>query len=184
MAVLHEPRTLGLYGADLYAVELINRVVRRIDLGSHGLVHPISTLAGEGDSGSLEEGVLALNAFLGFPLDVLRVADHVVVSDGNSLRVRSVDLASGLIWTVAGSGTNGWAGDGSDADTAAMGQARGLAAVGDLLFMTHNNEHGPLLRVVGFEEPQALMQRGQDITDLVSVWIEGFRSVASNGPFV
>lgn len=78
----------------------------------------ISTIAGGGTS--RDEGVPATQALLEYPEDVAVDAQgNLFVSDWYTLRVRKID-SSGVIRTVAGTGRNGYNGDGIAATNATI----------------------------------------------------------------
>ena len=96
----------------------------------------ITTVAGTGAAGYSGDGgqaVLAqLNTAHGVAVDVAR--NFLYIGDQASNRVRQVDLATGIITTVAGTGAAGYAGDGGQATAAAIGSPYGVDvdAVGNL----------------------------------------------------
>lgn len=65
----------------------------------------VSTIAGTGDAGFGGDGGRAASALLQRPMDLALTADQeLLVADFGNHRIRAVDLASGLIRTVAGTG--------------------------------------------------------------------------------
>ncbi len=113
---------LGPDGA-LYVCEVGSHVVRRVDLQS-GL---ITTVAGSGRKGYAGDGGAAVQAELNEPYEV-RFDSHgnmLFVEMQNHL-VRKVDGASGLITTVAGTGTPGFSGDGGPATKAQLNQPHSI----------------------------------------------------------
>jgi sugar lactone lactonase YvrE len=117
-AALDAPSGLALdANGDLYVADSGNFVVRKID----GRTGVITTIAGNGTRGSAHDGVPATTAALTDPEGVaLDGEGHLLIADRGDARVRSVDLASGVIGTVAGSGVAGSSGDGGPAKTAAV----------------------------------------------------------------
>ena len=65
------------------------------------------------------------------------------ISDNN--RIREVNLATGVITTVAGNGTDGYSGDGGPATAAELRRPRGVAvdAAGDLFIADYCQQPGP-----------------------------------------
>ena len=102
---------------NLYVAEAMNHCVRRID-GRSGV---ITTLAGTGEPGYSGDGGPATQATLNQPyaLDVAANGDLYVVDRLNAV-IRRVEAASGIISTVAGTGTPGSSGDGGAATQAAL----------------------------------------------------------------
>ena len=80
----------------------------------------ITTVAGNGNYGYSGDGSAATNASLGYPPDVaVDSSGNLFIADVNNEVIRKVDT-SGIITTVAGDGTNGFAGDGGAATNAEL----------------------------------------------------------------
>lgn len=78
----------------------------------------IFSLAGTSVPGFAGDGSAAVDAQLSFPAGVAVAADGaIVVADQNNQRIRRID-PSGVITTIAGTGTYGFAGDGGPATSA------------------------------------------------------------------
>ncbi|MFI9357799.1 NHL domain-containing protein [Streptomyces lydicus] len=122
-AQLNSPYGVAVDGAgDLYITDAENHRVRKV--AGDGT---ISTVAGTGTDGFSGDGGPAASAQLDFPLGV--VADTtgtLYVSDHNNHRVRRV-AGDGTISTVAGTGTDGFSGDGGPAASAQLNYPFGLA---------------------------------------------------------
>ena len=102
---------------NVYIVDCGNARLRRIDVAS-GVV---TTVAGCGEVGQIEDGVGALDARFGRLRDVLVAADGtLVVCDGNCSTVFRLDLVRGFIEFLAGNGSAGFAGDGGPATAAQL----------------------------------------------------------------
>ena len=83
----------------------------------------ISTVAGTGSTsgGYNGDNIQATAATLNIPYDVvLDSFDNIYISDRYNYRVRKVDVSTGLITTVVGTGTSSSAGDGSIASSASI----------------------------------------------------------------
>jgi len=90
---------------NLYIADYGNNMIRRIDAQSG----EISTVAGTGHRGFSGDGELAIFAHLNRPYNVFADDDGgLFISDAGNHRVRHVDLASGVITTIAGTGTFGY----------------------------------------------------------------------------
>lgn len=88
----------------LYLAETLRHRIRVIDLGT-GL---IDTLAGTGTAGYSGDGGPALDAELSAPREVELGPDgHLYVADTDNNTIRAIDLDSGTIRTVAGTGELG-----------------------------------------------------------------------------
>jgi len=98
---------------NLYIADLGNSRIRRVD-GETGI---ISTLAGNGErrSDKNDDVVLALESALSPSGIALDGSGGLIVADMRNHRIRRVDLDSGLISTVAGTGKRGFLGDGEPA---------------------------------------------------------------------
>jgi len=120
-ATFADPRSVVIdpSGA-LIIADRANRRVRRID--SEGVV---TTIAGNGQEGATGDGGPATQAAIGQPVSLaLDASGNLFVASGLN-RVRRVD-PGGRITTVAGTGTEGFAGDGGPAITARLRGPGGL----------------------------------------------------------
>ncbi len=117
-AALSSPHGVAVDNAGhLYIADTGNHRVRRVDLAT-GI---ITTVAGTGVSGFGGDGGPAAAAQLNSPWDVaVDAAGRLFIADSSNSRIRQVDLASGVISTLAGNGTNGYGGDGGPATAAAL----------------------------------------------------------------
>lgn len=107
----------------LYLPEFGAHRVRKVR--SNGI---IITVAGNGNYGSSGDGGLAVNALLNAPFRVaLDGQGNLFISDYANNRVRRIDVVSGIITTVAGTGIAGAEGDGGLATLANLYGATGLA---------------------------------------------------------
>ena len=81
----------------------------------------ITTVAGNGTAGYSGDGGLATSAALHNPEYLtLDSADNLYIGDYLNNRVRKVNVATGIITTIAGNGTGAYAGDGGAATGAAL----------------------------------------------------------------
>jgi uncharacterized protein (TIGR03437 family) len=88
----------------------------------------VSTVAGGNGPGFSGDGGAATAALLSNPTGVaVDATGNIFVADTNNHRIRRVDAASGIITTVAGSGTAGFAGDDGPAIAAQLFSPRGVA---------------------------------------------------------
>lgn len=105
-----------IYG-NIYFAEYGGHRVRKITI-STGL---ISTIAGTGTGGYNGDGIAATTAQLYGPAYIrFDCTGNLFIGDGINHRVRKVDKTSGLISTIAGTGTGGYNGDGIVATTAQL----------------------------------------------------------------
>ena len=129
-AAFNEPYGIAVdMTGNVYVADRHNHCVRRVDSAT-GV---ITTFAGNGSSGfSGDDGAAASAGMVepnGLALDpeqkrlfIADVADH---------RVRVVDLASGVIWTFAGTGEPEHSGDGGPASEAGIHGARAVKVAAD-----------------------------------------------------
>ncbi len=105
----------------VYIADTGNQRVRKIVNGT------ITTIAGNGSSGYTGDGAAATSATLNSPSGlVVDGAGNVYISDYGNNAVRKVS-AAGVITTVAGSGSQGYSGDGFAATSAQLNGPLGLA---------------------------------------------------------
>ena len=114
---------LDLSGS-LYIADSGNHRVRRVNAET-GV---ITTVAGNGTWGSSGDGGVATEANLNVPVAVeLDAAGHLLIVDQDNNQIRRVDVITGVITTVAGTGAAGFSGDGGNARHASLNQPEGLA---------------------------------------------------------
>ena len=87
----------------------------------------INTIAGKGTGGFSGDGGQADSAQLSYP-SCLAIDDtgNVYIADLGNNRIRKVNTTTGIITTVAGNGTGGYAGDGAAATAAQINQPSGV----------------------------------------------------------
>jgi sugar lactone lactonase YvrE len=109
-AQIANPSALAFDAAgDLYFTDRSNHRIRKITM-STGI---ISTVAGTGTQGYNSDGILATAAELNLPNEVaFDAAGNLFIADWINHRVRKVDKITGIISTIAGTGTAGYNGDG------------------------------------------------------------------------
>jgi len=120
----------------LYIPEYFTHRVRKVR--SNGV---IITIAGNGNYGSSGDGGLAVSALLNAPYRVaLDAQGNLFIADSANNRVRRVDVTTGIITTVAGTGTAGIEGDGGLATLANLYGATGLTVdAGGTLYIAQSN---------------------------------------------
>ncbi|MCC6475374.1 MAG: hypothetical protein IT514_16705, partial [Burkholderiales bacterium] len=141
-AQLQVPRGLAM-GPDgsLYIADQASRV-RKVSPG--GI---ISTVAGTGVAGFGGDGGPATQAQLKAPFGVAVGTDGVVyIADTENHRIRRVGT-DGVISTVAGDGTAGFAGDGGPATAAKLRQPRGLLVERDGALVVVDTENHRVRRI-------------------------------------
>jgi len=123
-ARLNGPHHL-LMGPDgaLYVADTWNNVVRRIDLKS-GV---ITRVAGTGRKGFAGDGGPALEADFNGVFAVAFRGGVLHICDVGNRRIRAVDLKTGIVTTVAGTGARGVPLEGTDARTQPLVDPRAIA---------------------------------------------------------
>jgi NHL repeat-containing protein len=108
----------------------------------------INTVAGNGTFGFAGDGGLATLAELSIPADVSPTADGgYLIADTPNQVIRKVS-SSGVITTVAGNGTVGFAGDGGPATAAELRYPDGVAALPDGGFLIADTENSRIRLVL------------------------------------
>lgn len=136
---LSNPTGLALDGkGNLFISDSGNERIRKVDL-STGI---ISTVAGTGVTGFSGDGFEATKTQLSNPLGLAidKQGDLYVVDRGNN-RVRKINMSTGIITTIAGTGEEGYSGDGDLARNAKLSNPTGLAFnnQGDLFVVDRGN---------------------------------------------
>jgi trimeric autotransporter adhesin len=123
-ARISNPEGVAVDGAgNIYIADTYNHRIRKV-VAATGLIF---TVAGSGSYGFGGDGGAATGAQLYYPYGVaVDSAGNLYIADSDNNRVRKVTAATGIITTLAGDGTYGYAGDGAAAFAAQM---RGPTAV-------------------------------------------------------
>jgi sugar lactone lactonase YvrE len=170
---------------NVFIADLRNNRIRKIT--RDGL---ITTVAGTGVAGYSGDGGPAINAQLDTPYGVfLDKDDNLLIADSNNNRIRKV-TSDGIIQTVAGTGKEGYEGDGGPARAAKLNSPQSLAGdpqgriyIGD----EHNNairilEPGGSIRtLVGSKGPGFSGDGGPaseaQIADPENIWVRSDGSI-------
>ncbi len=122
---------------NLYITDFSNSRIRKVN--TLGI---ISTFAGTGIAGFSGDGGLASVAELQYPMSItIDVTGNLYIADHANFRIRKINT-SGIITTIAGTGTAGYSGDGGQATSAKINSSYGLTvdAVGNIYIAdTHNH---------------------------------------------
>lgn len=123
-AQINNPSALAFDdNGDLYFTDRINHRIRKITM-STGI---ISTVAGTGTGGYNGDGIPATTAQINFPNEVSFDADgNLFIADWINHRVRKVNMVTGIISTIAGTGAPGYNGDGIAAASAQINGPCGI----------------------------------------------------------
>jgi sugar lactone lactonase YvrE len=113
---------------DLFIADAANHAVRRVDHATH----IITTLAGQGGrGGDRGDGGPARQALLDKPKGIVFDRNwNLIIADSGNDRIRRVDVNTGIITTIAGTGVTGESGDGGPAVRATLA----LAPDGSIIF--------------------------------------------------
>ncbi len=162
---------------NLYIADFINNRIRKVD--TNGV---ITTVAGNGAFGYAGDGGEATHAELNSPTSVaMDGAGNLYIADMHNQRIRKVD-ANGVITTVAGNGTNGYAGDGGAATNSELNLPHSVAVdgVGNLYIADAGNMR---IRKVSVAGSAVLSLADTVLTDSGNYWViinSPFGSVTSS----
>src|SRR5262245_25395806 len=95
------------------------------------LAGPIETVAGTGKAGFTGDGGKAIEALLNQPFHCDFLGGSLFIAEANNHCVRKVDLKTGTISTVAGTGQKGYTGDGGPATKATFNEPYAVVAEGN-----------------------------------------------------
>ena len=117
-----------LPNGDLLISDTWNNRIRKIDAKTH----VITTITGTGEKGFSGDGGPAAKATFGgiYSISITPDAKTLVLADLDNRRVRSVDLSTGIVTTIAGNGAKGVPKDGAKAASSPLDDPRAVAADG------------------------------------------------------
>lgn len=103
---------------NIYVADAGHNRIRKIN-ANNGI---ITTFAGNGISAYSGDGGLAVNASINGPTDVfVSPSGNIYIAEVGSYVIRKVTVSTGIITTVAGTGVQGYTGDGGSATSARLG---------------------------------------------------------------
>ena len=123
-------------GDMIYIVDTNNNRIRRVFIGL------ITTVAGDGTAGSTGDGGLAISARVNYPYGIcIDSAGNLYIADSSNHRIRKLPGAF-VKERVAGTGVNGYSGDGGPALQATFKASRGVAVdtLGNVIIMDNEND--------------------------------------------
>jgi sugar lactone lactonase YvrE len=139
LADVNLPQGVALDGAgNLYIADTANNRIRRVDVFT-GI---ITTVAGTGAQGYAGDGGAATQAEFNQPQGIAADAQgNLYIGDTGNNVVRKINAATGVIATLAGTGAQGYAGDGGLATAAKLNLPTALAvdAAGDVYIADTGN---------------------------------------------
>jgi sugar lactone lactonase YvrE len=101
---------------NLYIAETANHIIRKVDISGH-----ITTIAGTGAQGYSGDAGPAISATLDSPQGLaLDTANNLYIADTHNHRIRKLNLTTGVITTIAGTGTSGFSGENALATNAQL----------------------------------------------------------------
>ena len=106
---------------DVYIADSGNNRVRDL------LNNTITTVAGFGNEAAAGDGGQAVSASLSAGSVAVDASGNIYVGDPYNFRVREINATTGIITTVAGNGTQGFAGDNGPATSAELSGVAGIA---------------------------------------------------------
>lgn len=106
-------------------IDIYNNVIRKVD----AVTGIITTVAGRNDSSGYNgDGIPATSAMLNQPNGIcLDTAGNILIGDSFNNRVRMVNVTTGIISTIAGTGVDGYSGNGGPATAAEVSRPTRLA---------------------------------------------------------
>jgi sugar lactone lactonase YvrE len=108
---------------NLYIAETANHVIRKVDTAGD-----ITTIAGTGVQGFSGDSAPATAATLDSPQGlVLDTAHNLYIADTHNHRIRKLNLVTGILTTIAGTGVQGFSGDDAPATAARLDLPTALA---------------------------------------------------------
>jgi sugar lactone lactonase YvrE len=137
-AGIPNPSGLCADGKGFLYIALTNSI-RKIDLAKN----TISRVAGSDTYGFSGDGGQAKAALLQFPYAIcLDKKNNLYVSEMDGHRIRKIDLTTGIISTIAGTGTAGFSGDGGPAINASFNVPLGICTdAADNIYIADNLNH-------------------------------------------
>jgi NHL repeat. len=158
-ALIDSPAGLAVDSSgNLYISDSHNHRVRRIDAATG----EITTVAGTGSAGFSGGSGSATAAALALPQGLSVDQQGIVyLADSANHRVRRIDVAQGTISTIAGEGTQGFAGDGGPAVAASLDSPRSVTLDADSVVLADTGNRrirtiasdGSLYTVAGLGAP-------------------------------
>lgn len=136
---LNVPGGVAVDGAgNVYIADTNNNVIREVNLATN----TIATVAGNGSPGYAGDGSAATSAELNSPEGIaVDAAGNLYIADTGNNAIREVNATTGVMTTIAGTGAEGFSGDGSLATAAQLSAPFGVAldASGNLYIADSGN---------------------------------------------
>ncbi|MEO7919627.1 MAG: hypothetical protein ABIT01_09205, partial [Thermoanaerobaculia bacterium] len=138
---LNEPEKIAFVGATIYIADTKNSLVRRVD--PSGVITTVAGLASDRAPGFSGDGGPATSAKLSAPSGLaIDAAGNLFIADSLNHRIRKVAAGTGVITTIAGTGTPAFAGDGAAASQASFNEPRAICVgPGGDLYIADSGNH-------------------------------------------
>jgi sugar lactone lactonase YvrE len=137
-APINSPYGVAEYNGNIFIADLNDNRIRMVN-ETAGV---ISTVAGDGIAGYSGNGGPATSAMLDDPTGIISDgAGHLFIADTLNNAIRELNLSTGIITTVAGTGSRGYSGDGGPATSAMLAVPDNIALdhAGDLFIADTGN---------------------------------------------
>ncbi|MBI1922332.1 MAG: chitobiase/beta-hexosaminidase C-terminal domain-containing protein [Geobacter sp.] len=148
-ASLNNPASVTVDSAgNLFVADSSNNRIRKVDAVTGNII----TVAGNGSASFAGDGGAATAASLKYPAGLtMDSAGNLFIADSSNNHIRKVDAATGIISTVAGSGSAGFAGDGGAATAASLRYPTGVTmdSAGNLFIADSSNNRIRKVLAVG-----------------------------------
>ncbi len=117
-AKLNNPDTMSVdTSGNMYIADEYNHRIRKVLAATN----VISTIAGTGSASYSGDESAATSATLKYPVGVdVDASGNVYIADSSNNRIRKITISTGIITTVAGTGSGGYTGDGNSATSAKL----------------------------------------------------------------
>lgn len=133
---LNGPRTMAFDGAELYLALREGNAVYRIATTTKTIHH----VAGTGAPGYTGDGTLARTATFAAPKGLACAAGSLYVADTENHAIRRIDLSSGIVTTVLGTGRRG-DGPAGDPLACALSRPHGVLVAAGRLYVADSEAH-------------------------------------------
>lgn len=143
-ATFNRPNAITTDGVNLYVSQLSNPTIRRIKLNPP---YTVTTIAGAGVSGTPCPGENQPTCLDGpaFDAQFAQINDlhyhngYIYIADFSHHRIRRLNLATGQVETIAGTGAMG--GTNGNGNVATFSNPAGLTSIGNFLYVTEHTAH-------------------------------------------